>query len=206
MVRVAVADADSGARKTARQLYWVLHNAPALQSHMKVVFADLELPIQRHITAEATTDSPEMSDLFLIVQNPACLLDYARNACAGTSKEEGCEEDKECSAPLKVQSDAKPARAASAKPAARSQAAHSAVRSSNDTLGSQISEQDSSARDEICANSSVGVASTAMKSSRRLSLTAGPVRLTQPASAPVPATNRDCDDAGIAMKTPSVTL
>jgi hypothetical protein len=80
VVRVAVTDADAGARKTARQLYWVLHSAPSLHAHMKALFNDLDGAVQRYITAEAAADSPEMVDLFSILQHPGCLLEHVRRS------------------------------------------------------------------------------------------------------------------------------
>ena len=78
-MRTAIADSDAGARKTARQLFWVLHDiSPTMQGQMKTMLHDLDPASQRYIQAEAVANTAELNDLLSIRQNPACLMEHAQ--------------------------------------------------------------------------------------------------------------------------------
>jgi hypothetical protein len=205
VVRVALGDADAGARKVARQLYWVLHNSPTLQSHMRSLYSDLEAPTQKHIQNEAALDNAELNDLLHIQQDPACLLKYVHAAVAAAAPEPPAE-----AAAVGAANVAPPAfeqvRATSLRPADGAPDPPT-TRTTTATIpppAPAIPAQDIGAPsgweglDDFDdapfgavalakAPSAAGLSATAVKPSRRMSLGAGPVRVTQQSAPQIPS-------------------
>jgi hypothetical protein len=201
VVRSAVTDAEGATRKTARQLYWVLHNTPALQVHMRGVFKDLDVATQRHIQTEASADSPELNDLLRIQRDPSVVSVQTRRAETQDAREDE----------VKLQ-EVKPRRAPSvgrggAQGSTSSEMSSLALSTSaavNDASEARTVQppkppaavSDSSEWDAVLGDEAIhgfhsgrrastaldGSAATALKPSRRMSLSAGPIRVAQPSA------------------------
>lgn len=74
-LRTGVSDADAGARKTARHLFWVLRCRPQWQHTMDLYLQELDPISQKHIHAEVQTLSPELVELLDLLKNPVTATD-----------------------------------------------------------------------------------------------------------------------------------
>lgn len=73
-MRIGVSDADASARKTSRQLYWLLYTIyPSMQGTLKLFLTDLDQATQRHIQSEPVTNAPEVQDLISIHRNQSII-------------------------------------------------------------------------------------------------------------------------------------
>jgi hypothetical protein len=203
VVRVASGDADAGARKVARQLYWVLHNSPSLQGHMRGLYNDLEGPTQKHIQNEAALDNAELNDLLHIQQDPACLLKYVHAAAA---QEPPAQAAAAASAAVQVvplvSEQIRQAEVAPAPPATRTMTSTApppapklpAQEASGPSGWEGLDEDDAllGAVGLAKAPSAAGLSATTVKPSRRMSLGAGPVRVAQQ-SLPQPPSALDAE-------------
>ena len=181
VIRAAVSDADPGARRAARLLYWVMHNIPSLQSTMKGVFNDMDAATQRHIRTEATSENAELADLFFIQENPHIMQEMKQTSIAPSAAR--------TAAPTAAQSIAAAA-AEEERKGEKSQAVAAAVvyeETSISEFDGMLEEDDDVLAESTlrrsgfnrCATSSItnSTSTTMLKPSRRLSLSSGPVRV-----------------------------
>jgi hypothetical protein len=199
VVRSAVTDAEGATRKTARQLYWVLHSSPALQSHMRGVFKDLDVATQRHIQTEASADSPELNDLLRIQRDPSVVSVQTRRAEAQDAREDEVklQEVKPRQAPSVGRGGAQGS--TSSEMSSRALSTSAAVNDASEARTVQppkppAAVSDSSEWGAVLGDEAIhgfnsgrrastaldGSAATALKPSRRMSLSAGPIRVAQP--------------------------
>ena len=198
-MRTAIADSDAGARKTARQLFWVLHDiSPTMQGQMKAMLHDLDPASQRYIQAEAVANTAELNDLLSIRQNPACLMEHAQRITtselpahhkegivhANVQKEREMHSILMPPARTRMIESTCAAVSASVPPVPAQQQEHEEEMISEFDCLMQEEEADRTGAltDRRASTSSApswnpAVTGTALKSSRRLSLTAGPQRI-----------------------------
>lgn len=185
-------DAEAATRKVARQLYWVLHNCPPLQTHLRGVFNDLDPATQRHIQAEATVaDNAELNDLFRIQRSPGlvqlerrrAVAEGAAAAVAATASAVSglpAAQTSKTSAPMPEKSLARKAETFLISQATIAPISADSISEFDSMLGEEDFQGFTIGRRASTAAAIGGVvSSTASKPSRRLSLSAGPVRVAQ---------------------------
>ena len=74
-MRTSFSDADPGARKTARHLFWVLRGRPLWQATMDVYLAELDPTSQKHIQAELHHPAPELLEVLELLARPVTSSD-----------------------------------------------------------------------------------------------------------------------------------
>eukprot|EP01034_Spumella_vulgaris_P026937 gene26937-33588_t len=199
VIRSGLTDADPGARKMSIVVFLTLHSRIQLQGLMEVFMEELEPAQQKHIHSELAIPSAEYSDLLKLSKNPQWLLE-SYDKPAGLGAGSGSNNSSTASlhaapavtAPVSnfqtrassaIPTRPKPSTASMAPPVpAFYQPTPAAVEKSQPSLSSFVDSEDPM---DIFASfgDRPHSSSAAMGGSRRMSLSSGPVRMTQPQKA-----------------------
>lgn len=74
-LKAGVADADASARKTARQLFWILRGRPPWQNQMDAFLQTLDASTQKHVASEMQSPSTDLIQILGLGKKTTTILD-----------------------------------------------------------------------------------------------------------------------------------